>query len=107
MQHILTDDYDLGDGWTLYTEYKPVDEDVGIWGWHWVIESESEGLEYPLHGWPYLSVASRPHGGTDIRLPREIFGPFVSEDVAKKLGISFCTQIKNNPERWGQLTGGK
>ena len=107
MQHIITDDHDLGDGWTLYTEYKPIDEDVGIWGWYWAIEQEGAGLEDPLHGWPYLSVASRSLGHTDMKLPREIFGPFGTEDAAKKLGISFCSQLKDNPERWGLLTGGK
>ena len=56
MNHIITDDHELDNGWTVYTEYKPVDEDAGIWGWYWAIERDGEDIDRPTDGWPYSAA---------------------------------------------------
>ena len=105
MQHIITEDHDLGDGWTLYTEYKPVDEDAGVWGWYWVIDQEGEDREDPLEEWRFLSEESRPLDDKNIALSRGFFGPFGTEIAAKESGISVCSRIKGNTKQWERLTG--
>jgi hypothetical protein len=97
MQHIITDDQDFGDGWTLYTEYKPVDEDAGVWGWYWVIEQECEDRED--------SLEERRLDDKNIALSRGFFGPFGTEIAAKESGISVCSRIKGNTKQWERLTG--
>ena len=98
MHHVITDDHDLGGGWTLFTEFKPVDEDAGIWGWYWAIEQNHDGYAEPVEAWSSLSVASRSMGDMGSGLPGKIFGPFSSEEIAKESGISLCAQVKKAPD---------
>ena len=107
MRDILTDDHNLGSGWTLYTEYRPVDEDAGIWGWYWALDREDEGLEEPHANWQYLSASPRSLGNTDIMPPGGVFGPFGAEEIAKEFGISYCNRIRDDREQWGRLTSGE
>ncbi len=100
-QDEISHERELGNGWTLWTEYKPLAEEVGRGGWYWALEREDDPFE--VDGAWYFPPSSLAELSVVWGREENPFGPFATEEEATAAGLRFWEKMVDNPDLWERL----
>jgi hypothetical protein len=104
MTDVIINEHDLGQGWSLWTEYKPFAEDKVPWGgpWGWFFALEKEGDSIDVDWWPEANEPSTLLNDWSLvsDLDSDVFGPFDNEEGAIVAGRRLWEKVVDDPELW-------